>query len=127
MNTQSAAERIVQRYGTRSRTPFPTAEITKLVPQIAERRLFHGRLEMFLSSIAGYASSANRLKRRPVEELRAAKEFMSQPFLEKYTEYGPYRTKITPQETPALFAEMEAAELNRVELLNEVERLLNSE
>jgi hypothetical protein len=82
---------------------------------------------MFLSGIAGYASSANRLKRRSVEELWAAREFLLQPFFEKYTEYGPYRTKITPQETPALFAEMEAAELNRVDLLDEVERLLKSE
>jgi hypothetical protein len=127
MKTQSAADRIVQRYRARSRTPFPTAEIARVVPHNAERSLFHGRLETFLSNIAGYASSAHRLKRRPVEELRAARELLSQSFFEKHTEYGPYRTKITQQETPALFVEMETVEQNRVDLLDEMERLLKSE
>jgi hypothetical protein len=124
----SGARRIVERYNTRLRCAFPIADINKLIPDEGEARsLFHGRIEMFLSGIAGYASSADRLNRRPEPDLRAARLFLSQPFFEKYREYADYRARITPEETPVLFLEMEAAEFNRLDLLAEVERLLNSE
>ena len=77
--------------------------------------------------IAGYASSADRLKRRPEQDLRTARQFLSQPFFDRYPDYAPLRAKITPQGAPTLFLEMEAAELNRLDLLEEIERLLKSE
>jgi hypothetical protein len=129
MNDQSsAARRILERWRTRLRSPFPTADINKLIPDDVEARgLLHGRIDIYLSGIAGYASSADSLMRRPDKELRAARQFLSQAFFDKYPEYAPLRAKITPHDVPALFLKMEAAELNRLDLLDEVERLLKSE
>lgn len=128
MNDQSSAvHRIMKRYNSRLRSAFPTADINKVIPNDAEaRRLLHGRIEMYLSGIAGYASSADRLKRRPEQDLRTARQFLSRSFFDKYQEYAPYRAKITAQETPALFCEMEAAEVMRLDLLEEVERVIQS-
>lgn len=89
-------------------------------------RLAYCTVEMFLSGVAGYASSADRLGRRPAEELQKARVFLSQSFFDRYPEYGPLKERVTPQDTPHLFAEMKAAEENRVELLNEVSSLLGA-
>jgi len=89
---QTIADRIIQRYRTCSRSPFPTDEIAKVVPNDAETRsLFHARVELFLSGIAGYASSADRLKRRGSEALQKARVFLSEGFFEKYREYAPFK------------------------------------
>jgi len=115
----------MERYGAQLRSAFPTADINKLISDDGKARsLLHLRIELYLSGIAGYASSADRLWRRPEQDLRAARQFLAQPFFDKYPEYAPLRAKITPQHTPALFLEMEAAELNRIDLLEEVERLV---
>jgi hypothetical protein len=121
----SPARRIKDRYDVRVRAGFPTADIKKLIPDDAEAMsLLHGRIDLYLSGIAGYASSADRLGRRPEQDLRTARLFLSKTFFDKYQEYAPFKGRITSDETPALFREMEAAELNRIDLLEEVERLL---
>ncbi len=119
--------RIKRRYQERAKSAFPTADIKALVADDRSAfSLLHGRIEMFLSGVAGYASSADRLGRRPVEELQKAGEFLSKSFFDRYPEYGSLKARVTPQGTPLLFAEMEAAEENRVELLNEVSSLLGA-
>jgi hypothetical protein len=120
-----AARRIIARYRARLRSAFPTADIIKLIPgDIEATGLLHGRIDLYLAGITGYASSADRLGQRPEQDLRAARQFLSQAFFDKYPEYAPLRAKITPQHAPSLFLEMQAAELNRIDLLEEVERLL---
>src|ERR1700682_3980104 len=111
MNDQSSAvHRITERFNARLRSGFPTADINKLIPNDAEATgLLHGRIEMFLSGIAGYACRADRLKRRPEQDLRAARRFLSLSFFDKYQQYAPIRARITAQETPALFFDMETA------------------
>jgi hypothetical protein len=47
-------------------------------------------------------------------------QFLSRSFFEKHQEYTDYRSKITEHGTPGLFLELEIAELNRVDLLQEV-------
>jgi hypothetical protein len=119
-------QRVKARYQGRIRTGFPTADIRKLAGDDQVLALLHGRLEMYLSGIAGYASSAERLGRRTEDDLQKARQFLSQPFFDRYPEYATLRAKITPQETPTLLCDMEAAEDNRQDLLREVERLLRS-
>jgi hypothetical protein len=80
---------------------------------------------MFLKGVAGYSSSASVLNRRSEAELRAALEFLAQPFFDKYPDYAIYRTRITAQLTPELAREMKAAEDNRVDLLLEIQHLLS--
>lgn len=121
------AQTIKQRYLERSGATFPTTDIKTLVSDDRSAfSLLHGRIEMFLSAVAGYASSADRLGRRSADELQKAREFLSQSFFDRYPEYGTLREKVTPQGTPLLFAEMSAAEENRVELLAEVNSILGA-
>ena len=126
-DVMTRAQRIKRRYQERAKSAFPTADIKALVADDRSAfSLLHGRIEMFLSGVAGYASSADRLGRRPVEELQKAGEFLSQSFFDRYPEYGSLKARVTPQGTPLLFAEMKAAEENRIELLNEVSSLLGA-
>lgn len=126
-DVMTRAQRIKRRYQERAKSAFPTADIKALVADDGSAfSLLHGRIEMFLSGVAGYASSADRLARRPVEELQKAEEFLSQSFFDRYPEYGSLKARVTPQGTPLLFAEMKAAEENRIELLNEVSSLLGA-
>lgn len=114
----------MERSEGRQHSRFPTAGINRLTSDVDERSLLHGRIEMYLSGVAGYASSADRLSRRSQGELEVARQFLSRPIFEKHQEYAHYRSKITEHETPDLFWELEIAELNRSDLLQEVERLL---
>lgn len=125
--SESTAQRILERYRTRSCGPFPTADIAKVMPMDTEvRSIFHGRVDIYLGDIAGYASGAHRLERRGPDGLEKAKLFLSAGFFQRYPEYGSIRERINPQDTPDLFREMEAAELNRLDLLEEVNRIISS-
>lgn len=118
----------MERYRAQFHSAFPTADIYKVIPNDADARsLLHMCIDLYLSGIAGYSSSADRLNRRTEQELRIARQFLSKPFFEKYQECAPYRAKISSPATPALFCAMEAAELNRIDLLEEVERLIKPE
>ncbi len=124
-DVMTRAQKIKRRYQEREKAAFPTADIKTLVADDRSAfSLLHGRIEMFLSGVAGYASSADRLGRRSADELQKAREFLSQSFFDRYPEYGPLKEKVTLQGTPLLFAEMKTAEENRVELFNEVSSLL---
>lgn len=118
------AQRILERSDGRRHSRFPTADINKLTSNDDERNRLHGSLEMYLSGIAGYASGADRLSRRPRAELEAGRQFLSRSFFDKHKEYAHYRAKITEDQTPDLFQEMEIAELNRTDLLEEIGRVL---
>jgi hypothetical protein len=119
---------ITQRYKTRPPTPFPNREIRLLVPNDEEEfQLLHFQILMFLADVAGYASSASRLHRRTEPDLLKAREFLSKSFYERYPQYARYRMEITPKGTPDLFSEMEGAEQDRIQLLEEVEALILEE
>src|SRR5215472_13116256 len=99
-------QKIKRQFETECRGPFPTAEIARLRSRDPNNLdLFHGQLEMYLSYIAGYASSADRLDRRPRTELVESKRQLSLSFFEKYPLHYVYRDGITSQATPGLFLE----------------------
>ena len=118
------ARRVLERFESGRHSRFPTADINKLALDPDHTSLLHGRVEMYLSGIAGYAASADRLNRRSRAELSKASRFLSQSFFEKYPDYADYRAKINGEATPELFRELEVAEQNRVDLIQEVDRLL---
>lgn len=121
----ATALRILQRYRTSSTGPFPTSEMKVVVPHdFDERADFHVRLDLYWADVAGYASDATRLNRRGHEALVKAREFLSKGFFERYPEHSHLQARVNAIDTPGIFREMEAAELNRLDLLDEVTRLL---
>jgi hypothetical protein len=66
--------------------------------------------------IAGFASSATRIVNRPIEQLRRALPFLDKGFYETYPQYEVLQAAITANDTPSLFAHLEAAEILRIEL-----------
>ena len=123
-DSTSPVQKILSRYEARPRSGFPTADINSLTSDPDVRSRLHGRIELYLSGIAGYASGADRLSRRSQPELQAARQFLSQSFFDRYEEYAVFRERITEQETPSLFTRLQTAELDRLDLLKEVDRLL---
>lgn len=79
---------------------------------------------MYLSCIAGYASSADRLGRRPRAELIETKRNLSQSFFEKYHSLTVYRDAITENSTPKLFRDLLIADKLRKELLVVIDEIL---
>jgi len=128
MTELTLAHMIKQQFEEDCLSPFPLEDVKKLRSRDPENlALFHGQLEMYLSSIAGYASSADRLGRRPRAELAQAREYLSQSFFEKYTSLTVYRDAITPEFTPNLFRDLTTADKLRKELLTVIDGILQNE
>ena len=83
-------------------------------------------LDAYCSFIAGYASSATRLERRPTTELWAALPKLRKSFFEACPEYKRLANYITNTETPALFHELEVADNLRFGLVRLIARLLSA-
>ena len=117
MNEQNLAREIRQQFEDDC-APFPSEDVRKLGSiSGGDILLFHGQLEMHLSTIAGYASRADRLGRRPRAELIEAGKYLSQSFFEKYPSLAVYRDAITQDSTPQLFRDLLMADKLRQELL----------
>src|SRR5678815_2981074 len=98
------AQQIRKRFEARTRARFPGPDIKKLIPNDESAlALLHGRIEMFVSGIAGYASSADRLEKRPKKELQAALDLLSKSFFDRHQEYAGLRKAVTPELTPDLY------------------------
>jgi len=81
MSKSDRGLKIKQRFEAECLSPFPLGDIRKLRAQNSENLdFFHGHVEQYLSYIARYASSADRLERRPRTELVKAVECLSQSF-----------------------------------------------
>ena len=103
----TVAKDVEQSYATRSRHPFPYKDCYKL--QKLQPRLAHGLipdLDLYFSFVAGYSSSATRLKNRPIEELRVAIPKLLKSFFDTMPRYRTLRKHITPKNTPELYEEL---------------------
>ena len=98
--------------------PFPLNDLRKL-KDIDPRnwQALHAALDMYFAYIAGYASSALRLDRRPLSEIAEVRKYLSQPFFEKHKTFALYSYGITKEATPNLHARLEAVEKLRRQLL----------
>src|SRR5436309_679878 len=125
MTDENIAQKIKKQFEAECRLPFPLGDVRKLRLRDAKNlTLLHGQLEMYLSYIAGYASSADRLERRPRAELVDAREYLSQSFFEKFGSLTTYRDVITPEYTPDLFRELATADKLRKELVVLIDEIL---
>lgn len=126
MSESSLGQKIKELYAKGFLNPFPLDDVRKL------RRidsnilaLFHGQLELYLGDIAGYASGADRLHRRPKPELVQARQRLSQSFFEKHASLRIYEAHITEELTPSLFNELSSAERLRQDLLVLIDQILS--
>ncbi len=128
MTELTLAQTIKQQFEEECLSPFPLEDVKKLRSRDPENlALFHGQLEVYLSSVAGYASSADRLGRRPRAELVQAREYLSRSFFEKYTSLTVYREAITAELTPNLFRDLATTDNLRKELLVVIDEILQNE
>jgi hypothetical protein len=118
MSKSNLGAKIKQEYAERSLGPFPLDDVKKL-RQVDSSKLdlFHAQLELYLSDIAGYAEGADRLFRRPTQELEKAKRRLSQSFFDTHPALRVYESHITEDWTPALYGELVTAERLRKNLL----------
>lgn len=105
--------------------PFPLDDVRKL-KAIDSRNWesLHAALDMYFAYVAGYASSALRLDRRPLSEIAEARKRLSEPFFERHKALAPYRRGITKEATPSLHARLEAVEKLREQLLVLMDKIL---
>jgi hypothetical protein len=120
-------DEIERLYLSALRTGFPYRDSERIrhgLSPATRRRVcgFNPDLDAYLSLIAGFASSATTIAGRSTEQLRKYLPFLDKGFYETYPQYAVLRASITSNETPSLFAHLEAGEILRVE----VARLIRS-
>lgn len=105
--------------------PFPLDDVGKLESVNAEQwQYLHMGLDLYFAKVAGYASRADRLHRKPTAVLVEAREKLSKAFFEQNPHLAVYRNSITREDTPHLFEDMELVEAMRNELLGLLAELL---
>jgi|SRR5579864_9035853 len=125
MIESTLAQQIKQDYEENFSQPFPLDDVLKLknVDPFNWDRL-HGELDLYFAYVAGYASSALRLDRRPLSEISEARKYLSQPFFERHESLAPYSHGITKEATPNLHARLETVEELRKQLLVLMDKIL---
>ncbi len=126
MNTRTIEQSIKEQYESELLRPFPLKDLIRLKSIDPDKwGVLHGELDLYFAYIGGYASSADRLQRRPKAELIEARRYLSESFFEKYQSLAVYRDVITEEFTPNLFRELAAADKLRKELLVVMDQILS--
>lgn len=122
---EKLAKQIEQEYRNDFVPPFPLDDLRRLKAiDPCNWQSLHGALDMYFAYVAGYASSALRLDRRPLSEIAEARKYLSQPFFERYHSLSPYSQGINKEATPNLHARLETVERLRKQLLLLMDRIL---
>ena len=79
-------------------------------------------LDSYLSTLAGYSSSASRLLLRTAPELNQARVLLSKTFFDRFPQLRRYERLIDEVRTPDLAKQMAAAEALRLGLLELLSR-----
>ncbi|SRR6266700_1205373 len=123
--TQELGQEIERDYENNFQGPFPLRDVRKLRP--IDRKNWdslHAALDMFFMYIAGYASSAARLGRRPRKELADARKNLARSFFEVHDSLAHYGNAITEKFTPNLFKDLATVESLRKQLLVLMDKIL---
>ena len=127
LEAKALAQGIETLYRAEFLRPFPHEEcqkIQKLRPDLAEDLVDH--LVFYLEFIAGFSSSATRLRDRSKADLRAALPFLQQSFYDEYPQYRPLSQLITEADTPSLSNELAIADRLRRGLLTLINQTCNA-
>lgn len=109
---------IENNYENHFQGPFPLKDVHKLKSFDQKNWMsLHTSLDMFFAYVAGYASSASRLGRRPHTELADARKNLAKSFFEKHDSLANYGNAINEKSTPDLFRRLATVESLRKKLL----------
>jgi hypothetical protein len=120
-NVSSSADRSaieIERLFRSISHPFPYDECRYLIKQRPEAGgALIPDLDLYFSTIAGYASSATSLARWSANRLAQARADLASSFFEQRPQYSELLAYVDTVATPSLFARLEAYEAIRVGLL----------
>ena len=108
-----------------SSSPFPLKDVFKL--KAIDRKnwnLLHAGLDNYFMYVAGYASGAVRLARRPRSELAEAKKNLARSFFETFDSLSHYGGAINKKATPELFQQLTTIERLRKQLVVLMDEIL---
>jgi hypothetical protein len=121
----SLAKEVERCYQLEFLHPFPYKDcyrLQRLKPDLTSHLIPH--LDLFFSFIAGYSSSATRLRNRTQHELRTAIPKLKRSFFDVHPEYKSLAKLITPSDTPALHHELHLADQLRFKLVELMQPLI---
>lgn len=113
------ARRIESRFKTGMQGPFPYADCRSLLGPVPDSR-YEGLIpdiDIFVSTIAGYAQTASRLLNFTREGRASARTDLARSFQEQHPLYSDLLRGATSEATPSLFLELSTAEELRLLLL----------
>lgn len=110
-----------QLYRTELVRPFPYKDCRRLTRSIGKDIGITSSdlipdLDIYLADVAGFASSATRLRGRPVEQLRRYLPYLELSFFEKHPVYRPLEGRVNADDTPDLFRRLRITNTLRKEL-----------
>ena len=119
------ASELVQLYDQDCRNPFPYQDCRTLLEGTDDRMAgFIPDLALHFAEIAGFALGAKRLDRWDKEKVTNAQRALVRSFFEKHPEYQELEARITPADTPDLYADMALHEKMRIEVLHLIALLM---
>jgi hypothetical protein len=122
------ASELAQFYEQNCRKPFPYQGCRALLKGTDKRMEgFIPDLDLFFGSIAGYANGAKKLLKWDTEKVKQAQRMLRGSFFEKHPEYKELEARITPADTPDLYADMAHYEEMRTKVLRLLSMLAKHE
>jgi hypothetical protein len=107
--------------------PFPYADCHRLQEHVAHGEYLIPDLDIYFAEIAGYGSSASRLKQRDKKQLHDSLKYLRMTFFEKHPEHRHLKEKINNRDTPELERYLRVTNTVRLEILPIIERLANED
>ena len=101
---------------------FPHEDCEKIASQ---GYLIRADLNTFFHTVWAFGE-IERVRRRTLQELVEDREWFKKPFFERFTEYRPIESRVTPDTTPKLYRTLELNERLRKEILSMVIDEINS-
>jgi len=116
----NSPEQIESLYKSDFRHPFPYKDCFLVSDRCGvETAYLIPEVDVFFADIAGWSASATSLDRRPAQELRKARSWLSRGDLfEHYPHLAVCRDSITAEETPDLWRQLRVVEELRISLLH---------
>jgi hypothetical protein len=113
------ASELVQLYDQVVHKPFPYHGCRTLLEGTDERMAgFIPDLALYFAEIAGFSCRAQKLSRWNNDRVTKAQRSLVQSFVEKHPEYRELEARITPEDTPDLYAAMALHEQMRIDVLH---------
>ena len=104
---------------------FPHADCRWLHKHGGTHEGLNPDLDIYFSTIVGFASGATRLNQREPQQLQRYLKSLRMTFFERHPEHAFLESRINKQDTPELERHLRVANIIRLEILPIIERLAN--